>query len=73
VTELVTELVAMGPPLGPAISEAVGTRAKLHIVGGMLVEGRVVHYDPDLGIATVVDRSEGNFEIDVRCVAVLET
>lgn len=61
------------PVLGAAVAEAVGTRATLHIVGGMRVSGRVSEYDEKLGIVTVLDSNGGNFEIDVRCVAILET
>lgn len=67
------ELEPVPPILGPAVAEAVNGRATFHIIGGMQVSGRVVEYDPALGIVTVRDSGDRNFEIDVRCVAVLET
>ncbi len=40
-------------PLGEELSESVGERITLHIIGGMQVAGKLLGYNAETGVATV--------------------
>lgn len=57
-------------PLGEELAEAVGERITLHIIGGMQVQGRLLSYNAETGVATVRS-GEDLCHVPATAVAVL--